>query len=504
MQIAIEGLDGVGKTTTAKKLAEKLKGVYFSKAFHLMQDTSGSYDNFTLLKECQKIESDYGIRSSVIYSKFMSYDIVTERYLCTNYAANPYLNTLESILLNIQIFGKPDLTFILYCDYETNYKRMYGRNPNDKDFVKLKTQKQFYDYLLKVANLFNLNYIFVDTTLMRLEEVITNIYDFVIKYKKNINKISNLYTIKNDKLIFNGNINEFFDSINNPSIDEIKEIQIPKNLQKISWNIFDNFKNLESINVSKDNPVFSSIDGILFDKNQEIIIRMPINYKKIDYVIPEKNKIINFNTFKNCKIRSVKLNHNCEEIGYMSFWNCHNLETVYFNDKLNKIGKNTFIGCNNIKEIYTNGTKYNWTNNILFENNERLLFYLNNNLDSIDLNCSEIAAWGFAQNSQIRNICFGKALKRLGPYSFTDSNIEQLVFSSSVKIEDCAFWNCNKLKSLIFINDVPPKLARNLFYGIKNKIIIKVPINSINSYKIAFANYLNNIEIYGEIFNDRD
>lgn len=73
MLVAVEGLDGVGKTSTAKELAKMIDGTYFSKGFHLMRDTTGKYDNFTSIAECIgtdfNIISEYGTRSTFLYCK---------------------------------------------------------------------------------------------------------------------------------------------------------------------------------------------------------------------------------------------------------------------------------------------------------------------------------------------------------------------------------------------------------------------------------------------------
>lgn len=49
MHIAIEGMDGAGKTSQAKVLAKRIGGEFIAKSFHEMHDTSGIYDSFVTI-----------------------------------------------------------------------------------------------------------------------------------------------------------------------------------------------------------------------------------------------------------------------------------------------------------------------------------------------------------------------------------------------------------------------------------------------------------------------
>ena len=119
--------------------------------------------------------------------------------------------------------------------------------------------------------------------------------------------------------------NAFEDCVN------LKSINIPDGLWGISPYIpFSRCTSLESVNVSENNENFSSLDGVLFDKEKTELIVYPENKPEKTYSVPES-------------------------VGYVSDLNGKNLESI-------TIGASTNIGdgmngspirsCKNLKNIY--------------------------------------------------------------------------------------------------------------------------------------------------------
>lgn len=80
-------------------------------------------------------------------------------------------------------------------------------------------------------------------------------------------------------------------------------IQIPKDVESISINIT-NIPKLERILVDEDNSFYSSVDGILYNKEKTKLIAYPLGKNK-DVVIPEGTRIIGNRAFNNAGITSV-------------------------------------------------------------------------------------------------------------------------------------------------------------------------------------------------------
>ena len=437
MHIAVEGMDGVGKTSTAKLLAEMLGFQYHSKALHKMKyfNAPDAYDNFITLNECldekPAVPFEYGIRASFLYDRMSNVDTVTERYFCSNYAVSPTQSALQAIEKSIEIFGVPNLTVILYCDPKINYRRMYNRNPNDKDFYKLKAHENFYSDIKKCVEIFNLPCFFLDTSALTLEEVC---YKLVVLIK-------NLST----------------------SSAPVKKFS----------------------NVISDN-------GLILNSSRTTVIGLQENFQGKKIVIPDGVKTIGFSSFASTAVEEIILNSDCEKIGCSAFFNCKNLRSVKLGTTTNYIGKNAFAGCDMFK-MFGNSRNFMIRDNMLFQN--RKIIKCNAETPVFDDEFSiEHVAWSFENNPFIKSIS-AQCLKKIGSYAYKNSALQEITLSACTEIGDRAFWNCRDLKRIKFLSKQPPKIGQEIFFGLKNNVEILVPAENINSYETTFQNYKNNIQV---------
>ena len=122
-----------------------------------------------------------------------------------------------------------------------------------------------------------------------------NIKDFTgkFKYKVDGTKYTIKYTTTNDEeeeIEVYGVylLSDHFDNIQN-----IKTITIPKEITSIEDDTFDELENLESIIVHEDNKVYTSIDGVLYNKDETKLIRYPINKKTNSFIFHVNTENIN-------------------------------------------------------------------------------------------------------------------------------------------------------------------------------------------------------------------
>ena len=99
----------------------------------------------------------------------------------------------------------------------------------------------------------------------------------------------------------------------------LQSINLPKSVTEISYGAFSDCTSLTAINVTKDNPVYSSSDGILYDKNKTELITYPAA-KGGTYTMPETVTTVAANAFDNCD----------------------NLEKVILSSKLASVSPNAF------------------------------------------------------------------------------------------------------------------------------------------------------------------
>ena len=63
MHIAIEGMDGAGKTSVAKLLAEKIGFKFVEKPLHYMLDEDGTLDNYMRVSKDVNKQSEMAIKT---------------------------------------------------------------------------------------------------------------------------------------------------------------------------------------------------------------------------------------------------------------------------------------------------------------------------------------------------------------------------------------------------------------------------------------------------------
>lgn len=136
----------------------------------------------------------------------------------------------------------------------------------------------------------------------------------------------------------------------------LESITLPGNVETLGSSVFDGCLALSAIHVDANNPHYSSIDGVLFNKEQTDLLVYP-NSKGSVYHIPEHVTAIANNAFFGCiDLTSITLPEKLTSIGSYSFSNCTKLTSVVFPDSIEQIGEHAFDGCELLTNISFLGT----------------------------------------------------------------------------------------------------------------------------------------------------
>ena len=181
MHIAIEGMDGVGKTTAARNLAERLNFTLVEKPLHyLFDEEDGSFNNYIRIRDYINEQVDdnalrawfYGLGNIFLYNKFDEVNVITDRHFASNYfwCGNEKTEAIFDLMINL--IGKPDFTFLIYTTVEEAEKRIRSRDPSDPDLHKAKlyphAKKKMENFLKK----YKMDFVAIDTTNLNPKEVV--------------------------------------------------------------------------------------------------------------------------------------------------------------------------------------------------------------------------------------------------------------------------------------------------------------------------------------------
>ena len=108
---------------------------------------------------------------------------------------------------------------------------------------------------------------------------------------------------------------------------DLTSVTIPNSVTFIGDKAF-SCSRLENINVDSENDNFSSLDGILYNKDVTNLICCP--EAKTSVTIPNSVTSIGNSTFRNCsRLTSVTIPNSVTSIGYNAFYNCESLKVIY-------------------------------------------------------------------------------------------------------------------------------------------------------------------------------
>lgn len=195
MHIAIEGMDGVGKTTAMKNLAKKLNFKIVEKPLHYMLDEDEDFTNYIRIRDYinEQVENDilrawfYGLGNIFSYHRFENENIITDRHFVSNYFWCGTDETEDIFECMVDLIGKPDFTILLFASAEEGARRIKIRDPNDPDIHKAKLYPMAKDKMESFLQRYDMNYVVIDTTNMNAEEVVEMMVDSLpIKLKQTL------------------------------------------------------------------------------------------------------------------------------------------------------------------------------------------------------------------------------------------------------------------------------------------------------------------------------
>ena len=134
------------------------------------------------------------------------------------------------------------------------------------------------------------------------------------------------------------------------SCENLEEINVPKNLEKISTSAFDSDHRLDTITSVPDTAEYKAVDNVIFTNDMKELTLYPAGLTAKTYTVPEGvEKIVGMGGNRN--LTKVKFGNGVREICDSAMGSMYNLRDVEVPDTLEKIGNDGFIYCRQLRSL---------------------------------------------------------------------------------------------------------------------------------------------------------
>jgi hypothetical protein len=131
----------------------------------------------------------------------------------------------------------------------------------------------------------------------------------------------------------------------------LTSVTIPNSVTNVGSGAFSGCSRLTVIEVAAQNPAYSSLEGVLLNKTQTMLLRCPEG-KAGSYVVPNSVTNIDDSAFYDCtRLTSVAIPNSVTSLGRWAFHGCTGLTNVTIGNSVTSLGWEAFSGCASLTSV---------------------------------------------------------------------------------------------------------------------------------------------------------
>ena len=223
-------------------------------------------------------------------------------------------------------------------------------------------------------------------------------------------------------------------------------LTVPSNILIINPESFYGCSNLINININSNNPNYTSVDGVVFNKNITTLVLYPIG-KIGSYSIPNTVTTIAFESFLNCtNLTNITIPNSVTNITTYSLVGCTGLISLIIPNSVTSIGDYAFLNCTNL-------TRVTISNSVTSINLGTFTGCTNLNNITIPKNVTTIGNQVFSNCTSLTRVNFLGNAPSLGTNVFLNTNVNLKVYRYSTK----SGWSSTFGGKDVLLIDAPSK-----------------------------------------------
>jgi hypothetical protein len=235
---------------------------------------------------------------------------------------------------------------------------------------------------------------------------------------------------------------------------------------------------LTAITVDPLNPVYSSLDGALFNKNQTTLLSYP-GGKTGSYTVPGTVTNMASHAFRgSAGLTSVTTPDSITTLGDGVFYDCTNLASVVMGNNLTNIGTEEFSGCTALTSIAVGpfNPSFSSIDGVMFDKSQTTLLQFPPGKAGACTVPGKVRNIGFGFNSctKVTSVTVGNEVTNMGTLAYCSSLTNVIVGAGVSSVAEAAFLDCTALKSVYFLGN-EPSVGPNAFALDTNAIVYFLP-----------------------------